>query len=85
MERTKENIVSSFMYYMWNAWSKEECLKVFGNHMGEHFWSKWESAWNRLGGPWGATESLYADMGTEYRKKLVDRACELYNGMKRNK
>lgn len=26
-----ENAVSSFFFYMWNAWSEEECKAVYGN------------------------------------------------------
>ena len=28
MKYHAENAVSSFFYYMWNAWSKEECKVV---------------------------------------------------------
>ena len=35
-----ENAVSSFFFYMWNAWSEEECKAVYGN-MYPHFWEKW--------------------------------------------
>lgn len=37
MKYQAENSVSSFFYYMWNAWSKEECEIVFGG-MCKHFW-----------------------------------------------
>ena len=40
MKYHAENAVSSFFYYMWNAWSKEECKIVFGG-MYKHFWEKW--------------------------------------------
>ena len=40
MMRTNENIVTSFFFYMWNAWGEEECKIVFGNMSG-HFWEKW--------------------------------------------
>ena len=42
MKYQAENAVSSFFYYMWNAWSKEECKAVFGD-MYRHFWDKWLS------------------------------------------
>ena len=45
MKYHAENAVSSFFYYMWNAWSKEECKVVFGG-MYKHFWEKWKTqAW----------------------------------------
>ena len=37
MKYHAENAVSSFFYYMWNAWSKEECKVVFGGDY-LHFW-----------------------------------------------
>ena len=60
MERTKENIVSSYFYYMWNRWSKVECETVFGNMAG-HFWAKWCG----LSSPSlsGAAERFYAELG----------------------
>ena len=42
MKYQAENAVSSFFYYMWNAWSKEECKAVFGD-MYRHFWDKWSA------------------------------------------
>ncbi|MFS2826827.1 hypothetical protein [Parabacteroides distasonis] len=42
MKYQAENAVSSFFYYMWNAWSKEECKVVFGD-MYRHFWDKWSA------------------------------------------
>jgi hypothetical protein len=81
MQRTQENIVSSFFYYMWNGWgSQEECRKVF-DWNANHFWEKWVSLFreDRL----GAVERFYAALSPDNRKKLVDRACEVYNGGRR--
>ena len=39
MKYQAENTVSSFFYYMWNAWSEEECKAVYGG-MYPHFWEK---------------------------------------------
>jgi hypothetical protein len=77
MKRTNENIVSSYFYYMWNRWSKTECETVFGSMAG-HFWEKWCGLSNPT--PSGAAERLYAELGNEARRKIVKRACELYNG-----
>ena len=33
------NAVSSFHYYMWNAWGEEECKITFGGAY-KHFWEK---------------------------------------------
>lgn len=44
MEYQAENTVSSFFYYMWNAWSEEECKTVYGG-MYPHFWEN--GAWRQ--------------------------------------
>ena len=72
------NDVSSFFYYMWNAWSKEECKTVFGN-MWEHFWSKWMGAYERMNGPRGAAEVFYAELSKRNRGLLVKRATDVYD------
>lgn len=79
-EESKENIVSSFFFYMWNAWWKEECKIVFGWEY-EHFWSKWIH--HTKEDTSGAAEKFYADLTTNNRVKLVKRACEVYDGNKR--
>ena len=81
MERTKENIVSSFFFYMWNYWgSKEECRNVFGSDSA-HFWEKWCVLFKA--NSHGAAERFYAELSPSNRKQLVERACEIYNGSAR--
>lgn len=75
-EKYDEHIVSSFLYYMWNAWHKEECKIVFG-WQWEHFWSKWIHHAKETAK--GAAEKFYADLSDNYRTKLVRRACEIYD------
>lgn len=76
----QENSISSFFYYMWNAWREEECRTVFGwEH--DHFWSKWIHHAKET--PSGTAEKFYADLSTGSRVKLVKRACEVYDGNKR--
>lgn len=78
MERTNENIVSSFFFYMWNGWgTKEECRQVFG-YLCDHFWDKWCEFYREYRG--GAAEMFYAGLSDDNRRKLVDRACAVYNG-----
>ena len=77
MKYQAENAVSSFFYYMWNAWSKEECKVVFGD-MYRHFWDKWSvSADNAI---FGAAERFFAGLSENYQKLLVERAVTLYDG-----
>ncbi|WP_232045646.1 hypothetical protein [Alistipes onderdonkii] len=78
--RTQENIVSSYFYYMWNAWSQKECRTLFGT-MTDHYWTKWEQLYGRFHG--GAAERFYAELSTTNRRLVVERACELYDGNRR--
>jgi hypothetical protein len=78
------NDVTSFMFYMWNHWSKEECKAVFASASGgwEHYWNKWcyfSEKYSRF----GAVEEFYAELSNYNRDKLVKRALELYDGTSR--
>ena len=61
MKYQAENAVSSFFYYMWNAWSEEECRTVF-KEMYPHFWEKWSLMTDK--GVFGASERFYAELRT---------------------
>ena len=77
MKYQAENAVSSFFYYMWNAWSKEECKVVFGG-MYLHFWDKWSGlADNAI---FGAAERFYLELSEDNRRILVERAVSIYDG-----
>ena len=71
-----ENAVSSF-FYMWNAWSEEECKAVYGN-MYPHFWEKWCVATDK--GTFGAAERFYLELSEDSRRLLVERAVSIYDG-----
>lgn len=75
--RSNENIVSSFMFYMWNRWSRQECDIVFGAMSG-HLWGKWLGCAQET--TCGAAENFYAVLSDENREKLVQRACLCYDG-----
>lgn len=78
MMRTYDNIVSSYFYYMWNYWgTPEECRQVFGE-MSSHFWEKWVSLFKSYSS--GAAERFYAELSDDNRRKLVERACQIYDG-----
>lgn len=77
MKYQAENAVSSFFYYMWNAWSKEECKVVFGG-MYLHFWDKWSGLADKA--IFGAAERFFAELSENYQKQLVGRAVALYDG-----
>ena len=77
MKYHAENAVSSFFYYMWNAWSIEECKVVFGS-MYRHFWDKWNAQAEKS--IYGATERFYMELSEDNRRLLVERAVALYDG-----
>ena len=77
MKYHAENAVSSFFYYMWNAWSKEECKIVFGG-MCRHFWGKWNAQAEKS--IYGAAERFYSELSENNQKLLVERAVSLYDG-----
>ncbi len=82
-EETKENIVSSYFFFMWNAWCKEECKIVFGGEY-QHFWDKWCGIC-KVYKVYSATERFYAELSDSYRVRLVNHACEKYDGNRRRK
>jgi hypothetical protein len=53
----------------------EESKKVFGENLGKHIFEKW--VWYRQNG--GDQLVWYANLDSACRRKLVDRANELYN------
>lgn len=75
----KKNDVTTFFYYMWNAWSKSECERIFPPNLADHFWGKWMESryWNN---GYGSAEKFYSELDTPYQNALVKRAKELYNG-----
>ena len=77
MKYQAENTVSSFFFYMWNAWSEEECKAVYGN-MYPHFWEKWCVATDK--GTFGAAERFYLELSEDNRRILVERAVSIYDG-----
>lgn len=79
-ERSQENIVSSFFYYMWNAWDGRECAMVCGLDCIQ-IWEKWRNCCTDC--PLGATEYFYMGLSNDIKEKLVTRACEVYNGRHR--
>ena len=77
MKYQAENTVSSFFYYMWNAWSEEERKAVYGG-MYPHFWEKWCVATDK--GTFGAAERFYLELSEDNRRILVERAVSIYDG-----
>lgn len=84
--RPEENDVTSFFYYMWNVWSKEECRKAFEGRDWQHFWNKWCGICSRHS-VYGAAERFYSELSKQYRDLLVKRALEVYreDGLRNNR
>jgi hypothetical protein len=74
-----KNDVTSFFFYMWNAWCKEECQKVWEGCNWQHFWDKWVGIYKAYGVQ-GAAERFYAELSNSNRDRLVRRALEVYDG-----
>ena len=68
------NQVSNFMYYMFNRWSREEAILVFGENLGTHIFDKWchyrENGQGDL--------YWYSELDNRCRQKVVDRANAIY-------
>lgn len=80
-ELKKTNDTTSFFFYMWYAWCKEECQKTFsapGNDW-QHFWNKWLGICKEHS-VYGAAERFYAELSNHNRNLLVKRATEVYEG-----
>ena len=70
------NCVDNFMYYMCNRWCHEEAVRLFGENLGNHIWEKWVDI-VRFG--CGDQLTFYANIDKECRKKLGNRANEIYD------
>lgn len=62
---------------MWNAWGYDECLSLFGEGLGPHIWDKYA---RYLQESWiGAPAALYADLDSDCRRRIAERAVMHYN------
>ena len=68
-------IVDNFMYYVFNKWCMEEAVRNYGENLGMHIFKKWEVC--RIDG--GDQLEWYANLDSECRRKLVERANGVYN------
>ena len=66
--------------FMANQWDKATAIKIFGNDMGEHFWSKWVGVCERTKYPDLATMRLFYDMSPNYMQELIDYVEKNYKG-----
>lgn len=78
-----KNDVTSFFFYMWNAWGEDECKLVFKDSCGgyKHYWNKW-CYYCKEYGHRAAVDCLFADLDGGNRDKLVARALQCFDGNK---
>ena len=69
------NEVTNFAFYLFNKWSKEEAIRLYGNNLGNHIFKGW-GGYRERGGD---QLEWYANLDDSCRRKIVDRANELYN------
>ena len=76
----ENNNVASFFYYMWNAWSKEECKIAFAssNCGWCHLWQKWCQYYEQQGFH-GAISIFFANLSENNQDLLAKRALQVYN------
>lgn len=70
----KRNEVTNFMYYMYNRWSYDEAVKLYGENLGQHIYEKYQHLKNSLG-----ILFWYSELDDENRQIVVDRANEIYD------
>lgn len=70
------NEVTNFMFYMYNKWSLDESVRMFGKDLGVHIYKAFTT---KKSYSYDYNLSWYADLDKECRQKIVDRANELYN------
>jgi hypothetical protein len=69
------NEVTNFMLYMYNMWSEKESQILFGENLGKYIYDKWIDSFSCS----DRTMYWYSNLDNECRRKIVDRANELYN------
>lgn len=74
----KKSELDCYMFYMWNVWSKDESIAIFGERLGNHIWNKWCHKVD-VSGADGVPASIYSELDADKRRKIVDRAIKHYN------
>lgn len=82
-----ENETLSVIIYFFNKFSEDEAYHIWGGgpySLGEHMFNKFKNFMSTYG-PYGAPSMFLCELDSENYQKVVDRACELYNGRKNRK
>ena len=75
------NDVASYIYYMYNYWTKEECYECFKNNTVcnvDHLWDKYEAICEVYGVE-AAPMRFFVELGDTLQDILTQRATSLYN------
>lgn len=66
------DLINAWNYFTLNYGDPEEILiTVFGEHLGKHFYGKFDAFYDRCRGE-GAWINLWAEMTSDNRKKLLE-------------
>ena len=79
-----ENETLSVLMYFCNKFNENECYILWGDGiygLGEHMFKKFTN-YSETYGRFGAITMFLLDLDSENYQKVIDRACELYNGRK---
>ena len=73
------NETLSVMIYLANSWSKEESIKIYGDILGNHIWSKWVGYNDDCNAIYANAKLIY-ELDSINLELLAIRATQLYNG-----
>ena len=82
-----ENETLSVLMQFCNKFNEHECYILWGDGiygLGEHMFKKFTN-YSETYGRFGAITMFLLDLDSENYQKVIDRACELYNGRKNRK
>lgn len=68
------NSVTNFMYYIFNRWSEQEAINLYGEALGRHIWGKYVDYIERNLGEL----RFYAELDVRCKNIIVERADEIY-------
>ena len=82
-----ENETLSVLMYFCNKFNEYECKRLWGDEiygLDEHMFKKFTNYVERYG-RFGAIPMFLLEIDSVNYQKVIDRACELYNGRKNRK
>lgn len=74
----KKSELDCYLFFMWNVWNYDICIKLFGVCLGEHIYRKWMNYCEEIGCV-GAAASFYSALDSDKRRRIVECAVAHYN------